>query len=244
MAQEAYDFTASRGGLVRSDAQQLSSRLGLDCVVSDALVRGQDVDGRRLYEVGCLDADGFLIQDGLSPRAIPCLLLRHRENQVGQRCTLPSNRNTLSKIQSLARNAGIGCDVDDGMIVGHSPSGAMIYEIGCRRESGFRVEDNAEGLQSTPCAALASSQNECRFTDTAEMLRTANRWFQPRGVDCDTRQLRYMGAAADARYIEARCSNDLGYMVKFDANWRLIHILTCEAGKSIGGGCLLLHRRP
>lgn len=252
-AQQTLEQTPTTRGRVRDTttllaAQDAATRAGADCAVSAAALRGMDSFGDRQYEVVCRDGPGYLIIDGISPAAHSCLLLasqsdRFQRGEPSSRpapaCVLRANRNPIRHLESIAARAGMDCRVDEGRVVGLSPAGNTIYEIGCRRAPGSWVEEAAGAWVVTDCLDIRTRGDLCRFTTEPEELAG----FRPRlagsaAEACAPTRVRDMGRnAAGLTWYELTCAGGAPVVVSMDDGGRVTNVLSCTDAAHIGDGC-------
>lgn len=251
-AQQTLEQTPTTRGRIRDAttllaAQDAAARAGADCEVTGAALRGMDSVGDRQYEVVCREGPGYLIVDGTSPSAHSCLLLASQSDrfQRGERsiraapvCVLRSNRTPGRHFAAMAAQAGLDCRVDEGRVVGLSPTGNTIYEIGCRRAPGAWIEQASGAWIVTDCLDVRSRGDLCRFTTEPEELAG----FRPRlagsaAEACAPTQVRDMGRnAAGLTWYELTCAAGDPIVVGVDSR-RTTIVLSCTEAAHIGDGC-------
>ncbi|NBW08866.1 MAG: hypothetical protein EBR82_12660 [Caulobacteraceae bacterium] len=252
----------SRGGRVpdasvRLEAQDLADRLGLACRVGRAEARGIDADRMPQFEVTCAEGAGYLLIDGVRPRAVDCLSLeasRVASDGRTQACRIAANRDPVPVIAPLAREAGIVCRVDAGALRGRTPTGATLYEVGCAGEDGFWLEQAATGWTVTACMKAAARGGDCRFTTPGEQGATVRRWLAGNeAAGCDVVEARFMGegreAQAGTELYEARCRSGGGWLIRAASEpdglpKRVVAVYPCIGAAHIGGGCRLSGATP
>jgi hypothetical protein len=259
-AQQTLDETPTTRGRVRDTAtllaaQDAAARAGIDCVVTSASLRGKDGFGDRQYEAVCREGPGYLIVDGVRPAAHSCLLLasqsdRFQRGEPSSRpaptCVLRGNRNPVRHFASMAAEAGMDCRVDEGRVVGLSPAGNTIHEIGCRRAPGAWIEQASGGWVVTDCLDIRSRGDLCRFTTEPEELAG----FGPRlagsaAEACAPTRVRDMGRnAAGLTWYELTCARGAPIVVSLDAGHRVTNVLACTDATHIGDGCRADRSRP
>lgn len=226
-------------------AQAEVVRIGVDCDVTDAVLRAQGENGERQYEVACRDGPGYLILS-TTVTAWGCLLLASQNERFGREgrsgsptCRLPRNRNSVRHYASFAARAGVPCRVDEGRVVGLAPDGGPIYEVGCRNAVGAWIEQNAGSWTVTDCLDIRFRGGNCQFTTVTEeraafgdLLRTSP------ARDCTPISLRGMGRnAGGLAYVEVACGSGAEIVVSMDSDRRVIDVLPCADAAHIGGGC-------
>lgn len=245
-AQEVRDLgTTTRGRLGRDAtatfaAQQAVDRAGVDCRVTNGVLRGRDADGATHYEVACSDAAGFIVIGGPPYRAISCLALSSDGRTARGSCRLGENADTRRHYARMAASAGLDCVVEEGRLAGVSPQGEFIHEVACAGTSGYWLEASGEDWRVTNCLTVVSQGGECRLTSRDEdraafRSRLAGTALQ----DCDVAALRAMGQGQDGAYFEVRCEPARNVVVHFDPAGLLREVVPCAEADSIGGGCRL-----
>lgn len=236
-------------------ARDAAARAGADCEVTRAALRGRDSFGDRQYEVACREGPGYLIVDGTRPSAYNCLLLASQNERFEREgssvrqapvCVLPSNRNPVRHFVSVAARAGIDCQVDEGRVVGLTPTGTAIYEVGCRRAPGAWIEQAARDWIVTDCLDIRSRGDVCQFTSGSEELSGFRRWLAGSAAGaCAPTGLRDMGRnAAGLTYYELTCAGGVPVVVSLDAGRRVTSVLSCSEAAHIGDGCRADFRAP
>lgn len=233
-------------GEARMRAQDVADAAKAACDVTTAVVLGVDEDGRWLFEATCAGGGGYLLHDGrLAPRAIDCLALAGlaESDSSIRTCRLGGNGDALGQVRRLARDAGVDCVVDEGRMIGTTPDGFRVVEVGCRGLDGYRIEETrAGGWSAAPCLIL-SGQDGCRFTSALEQAETARRWLaHGPGGDCEVSDVRHMGRSARGPVFEIGCRAGSGYVVRLGASGVPIETLACGQAAAIGDGCTLPRR--
>lgn len=252
-AQQSLDQTPTTRGRVRDAttllaARDVAARADADCEVTGAALRGMDSFGDPQYEVVCREGPGYLIIAGISPAAFNCLLLASQNERIEREgastrqapaCLLRANRNPVRHFASMAARAGLGCRVDEGRVVGLSPAGSPIYEIGCRRAVGGWIEQGPSGWIVTDCLEIRARGDVCRFTAESEEVAGFHRWLEGSSAEaCAPTSLRSMGRnAAGLAYYELTCSAGAAVIVSLDAGRRVTNVLSCREAAHIGDGC-------
>lgn len=259
-AQQTLEETPTTRGRVRDTttllaAQDAAARAGADCEVTGAALRGMDSFGDRQYEVACREGPGYVIVAGTSPTAYNCLLLASQNERFEREgssvrqapiCVLRSNRNPGRHFASMAAQAGMDCRVDEGRVVGLSPVGNTIYEIGCRRAPGAWIEQASGAWIVTDCLDIRSRGDLCQFTSWSEELAG----FRPRlagsaAEACAPTGVRDMGRnAAGLTYYELTCAAGDPIVVSLDSGRRVTNVLSCTDAAHIGDGCRADVRAP
>lgn len=260
LAQQTLERSPTTRGLIRDTsvllaARDAAARAGADCHVTAAALRGMDSFGDRQYEVACRNGPGYLIVAGTSPTAYNCLLLASQNERFesagastrqAPACLLRANRNPVRHFAAMATRAGLGCRVDEGRVVGLSPAGSPIYEIGCWRAVGGWIEQDSNGWIVTDCLEIRSRGDVCRFTAESEEVAGFRRWLEGSPAEiCAPTRLRGMGRnAAGLTYYELTCSTGAAMIVSLDAGRRVTNVLSCTDAAHIGDGCRIDERAP
>ena len=258
-AQQTLERSPTTRGRVRDTtillaARDAAARAGADCHVTAAALQGRDSFGDRRYEVACREGPGYLILDGTTPTAHNCLLVESQSERLeggsstreAPACLLRANRNPVRHFASMAAGAGMDCRVDDGRVVGLSPMGTTIYEIGCRRAPGAWIEQTSGAWIVTDCLDVRSRGDLCQFTTEPEELAG----FRPRlagsaAEACAPTRVRDMGRnGAGFRYYELTCARGDPLVVRLDSGRTVTDVLSCTEAAHIGDGCRADRRTP
>ena len=237
--------TTSRGRLgdrsVVHAAQALIARAGVDCEVTRARLRGRDATGAAQYEVTCRDGSGYFVIGPPVNEAHSCLALESPSGRSrAPTCRMPSNRNSLAQYRRFARAAGLDCRVDQGVMVGLSPRGGELYEIGCRGVGGAWIERSNGAWTAKDCLTVTAEGSTCRFTSLDETLATFRSWvLHTELATCDPRAVRAMGSSRDGVYYEVECAGGRPIVARFSASRSLVEVIACDQAGRIGGGCRL-----
>lgn len=239
----------SRRGLVPDatamiEARSMVTSLALSCRIGRADKWGHDRDGRSQYEVTCQDGPGYLLLEGSPNRAYNCLALEASARAIGPtavRCQIASNRNARPIVEDLARQAGVRCRVDAGMMRGLSILGSPLYEVGCVGEDGFWLEVTGGAWGATGCLLVVAQGGQCDLTTQVEQQATLRSWLESGGAArCDVVQAAFRGTSGDTSLYEAACSSGDGWMVRLEtASMRVMEVYPCKDAAWIGGGCRL-----
>lgn len=260
LAQQTLERTPTIRGLIRDTtvlmaARDAAARAGAECHVTAAVLHAVGDLGDRHYEVVCRDAPGYLIVAGTSNTAYSCLLLASQNERFERDgssmrqapvCILRSNRNPVRHIASMAARAGLDCRVDEGRVVGLTPTENAIYEVGCRRAIGAWIEQAPGGWIVTDCLEIRSRGDLCRFTTEAEERAAFRRWLAGSAAEpCAPTQLRTMGRnAAGLTWFEVACAAGAPIVVGLDDSRRVANVMPCADAAHIGGGCRADYREP
>lgn len=233
---------------IMAQAQALAQVAAPGCQVTEAKLLGASAEGHSYYEVSCASGPGYILAGATPPQASDCVLLagqarvareRDPEADVGTQCSLEANTDVLRVISAYARDAGVACAVDDGMVVGRSTAGNVIYEIGCAGTQGYWIEKTAAGWETTECLQVITQNATCRFTTPEEGAASLKAMLA--GSDaagCDVTQARFMGENANGRFYEAKCAAGDGVIARLQQA-AVQQIYPCEEAQRIGGGCTL-----
>lgn len=239
---------------VLAAAQTQMTASGKACVVSEAVLLGQDAQQQSIYEAACSGGPGYIVVASTPPMAVDCIELagtaataraRNPEASVGQQCSLPANDNALAVISGWARDAGVACTIDQGLAIGKSAAGNMIYEVGCSGQDGYWLEKKADGWDIQDCLEVTASSGTCRFTTTEEQATGFRAKLA--GTDagsCDVQEVRLMGQNTNGRFYEAKCGGGDGYIARVNAEGVTQQVYPCATAQNIGGGCRLTTAAP
>lgn len=234
-AQQADTADRTMGGragesVLRMDAQRAADDLALTCAVEDAVALGRDGVGRPAWEIACEAGDGHVIVAG--DRTMDCLALANG----GTPCRMPANRDPARAVGGLAREAGVTCPVAQGRLVGRTPDGAIVYEVGCEDGPGAWIERSGAAWTVTPCDRVAAIGGECRFTSPSDIDRAL---VARVAAVCPARRARFMGGEAGGEWYEAACDDGRRLVARIDATGAVAETLPCEEARLIGDGCRL-----
>mgnify|MGYP006864735816 CR=1 FL=1 len=240
-AQEVRDFGTTGRGILARDAtatfagQAVVDRAGVDCRVTNGIVRGRDAGGSTQYEVACHDAPGFIVMDGPTYRAVSCLALSG--GSAG--CRLRENADTGRHYARMAELAGVDCEVEDGRLVGLNPAGDTIYEIGCAGPAGYWLEKSDSGWRRTDCLTVWSQGGECRLTSRAEGRMVFRARLSGTTLEgCAVNALRTIGYGENGVYYEVACGPGPNVVAHFDPAGELREVIPCAEASRIGDGCI------
>lgn len=211
---------------------------GIDCRVTDALVRGRDPSGAAHYEVACEEAPGFVIVGAPEYRAISCLALTSgARRRGGSGCRLAGNRDPRRHFARMATAAGVTCPVEEGTLSGLGPTGGFIYEIACRGPEGYWLERATGGWTVKDCLTVRAEGAQCRLTpqrDDAQafLTRLAGTVLE----DCGVEDVRAMGQGPSGDFYQIRC-RDRDVVARFASGGGLEEVIPCAEARRIGGGC-------
>lgn len=241
LAQRARTLTRGESRLL---AQDLADAAGVSCDVSTAVALGVDDEGQWLVEATCAEGGGYLLHDARTgARAFDCLALAGLavDDPTQQTCRVGGNASGLGLIRRFAAEAGIDCSVDQGRMIGTTPHGERVIEVGCRGVDGYRIEQTGSGgWKAVPCLVLENEGAACRYTDAKEQAETARRWLASApGETCEVSDVRYRGYSSHGSIFEISCIASPGLLIRLDDSGRLTETLTCAAAAHIGGGCVL-----
>ncbi len=260
LAQQTLERSPTTRGLIRDTsvllaARDAAARAGAECDVTQAVLRGKDSVGDRQYEVACREGPGYLIVAGMTNIAHNCLLLASQNERFEREgastrqapaCLLRANRNPLRHFTSMGISAGLDCRVDEGRVVGLSPGGGAIYEVGCHRAVGVWIEQRSTGWAITDCLEIRSRGDICQFTTEAEALAGFRRLLEGNPAEaCAPTEFRSMGRnAAGILYYQLTCSDGAAIIVGMDGERKVSSVLSCTDAVHIGDGCRANDRGP
>lgn len=235
----------------KTAAQALLTTAGIPCQVSEATLLGETAERQTAYETICATGPGYLAVVGTPPQTFSCLelastavVLRERDPNadVGQQCTLPANQSTAPLVAAYAKEAGVSCVVDQGIVTGKSDADNLIYEVGCTDSGGYWIEKTAAGWQTTPCFDLVlQDPTRCRYTTPAELTATWKAMLASTpAAACDVAQARRVGRDAQSLSVyELKCASGEGYFARLSAEHAAQRVQTCAEVANVAGGCRL-----
>lgn len=241
------------------EARDIAVRGGLACDVTAARLLGRDDQGARHYELACREGAGYLVIDADEITAHDCLAMtgmnaRIRRDgaagRIGPECRLPANRNPLDRLTAMATEAGLDCRVDEGAMLGRTPDGRPLYEIGCRDAAGAWLEPAPDGWIVTDCLTVRAHGGRCLFTTRDEELAGVSAWLTDSPArDCAPTAVRAMGTNDQGLiYYEITCGSGQGpgetLVVSLDAERNVTGLLNCDEARRIGDGCAGAAQRP
>ncbi len=239
---------------VLAQAQGFLSATNTNCQATEAKLLGQTAEKVSLYEAACATGPGYIIIGSTPPEALNCLVLASQAEKkrradpaadVGTVCTLPANDNAMAVFTGYAQEAGLPCQVDQGALIGATPDGTLVYEIGCVGADGYRIQRASAGWEKTECMQVLTQNATCAFTTPAEQAATVKSWLA--GTDaaaCDVQQVRLMGQNDNGRFYEAACAAGDGFIARTNAEHAVQQIYPCAEAERIGGGCKLTTTPP
>lgn len=231
---------------LRAGAQAIVDSAGASCQVAEANFLGNLSDGAQVYEAVCAAGPGYMLVGRTPPVAQNCIALagaavvaRETDPNVdaGLQCQLPANQNHLEVIAGYAREAGVSCEIDQGLAFGVGR-----YEVGCPNGEGFWLEQDGAEWRRVSCMTLKYDGETCRYTTEDELKGVWTRVLAASpAADCDVQEARRMGLDARRNYVfELKCSADRGYIVRVGEYYDpAAEVLTCSDGRGVGGGCTL-----
>lgn len=232
---------------IRAEAEAAVAGSGLPCTMSGVRLAGQTSTRQRVYEVSCATTPGFLVVVSEPVTTFNCIQLaanaeamrrQDPEADVGLQCVVPANLDIIPVVRSIAQQAGVGCTVDEGRLIGLIET-RPVYEVGCQGADGFLVQQNATGFTTQECIT-AEDRAQCRFTTLAEQsagIRAALVGTEAAG--CDVQDVRYMGRNDNGRFFEAKCAAGDGYIARIGAEATAQQVYPCATAQQIGGGCTI-----
>lgn len=235
--------------VIRAEAQAILTTAGATCEITEVNLRGRTADQIGVYETVCAGGPGYILIGSTPPMAIDCVLLsgqaaidraRDPAADVGTQCALPANADIRGFIATYAKAAGVSCDIDEAISIGKSSKGAYVYEVGCRDQDGFWIEQAGASWAKTECIVVVSQSGVCKFTTPQEQAMTLKTRLAGSPAEvCDVQQARYMGANANGAFFEAKCGAGDGYIVRLSPENAVQQTYPCAEATRIGGGCTL-----
>lgn len=252
-AQQSLDRTATSRGRIADasgllEAQDAVARVGVDRVVQRAVVRASNSRGERHYEVACSNGLGYFVVTGRSEQIHSCLLLASQYDRLAQSgestrnapiCELATNADRSRQLAGIARDAGLTCEVDGGRVVGVSPIGSPIYEVGCRDEVGAWIERSPGGWSVVDCIEVRARNDACNYTSSTEEAVVFGRWLNGSAAgDCAPVGVEAMGRnAAGTVYYEVTCTAGDDLVVGLSPERQVTSVRRCAEAAHIGNGC-------
>lgn len=140
---------------------------GVDCTVDQGAAIGKSTAGNIIYEIGCVDRDGFWLENAEDGwKATPCWdLALERES-----CRYSTASETLGAWKTiLAGTDAADCDVQQARRVGRDAHGLTVYEVKCGAGNGFfaRVGPTFTAQRVHNCIEAATIAGGCTLTAAA-----------------------------------------------------------------------------
>lgn len=237
---------------VMASSQTVLTGMNRDCTVTEATLLGSTPEGVKYYEAVCAQGLGYLLSDGEAPTSTDCLQLdsqakiareRDPNADVGTLCTLPANQNLLPVVKAYALQAGVPCDVNEGMATGqNTAAGSIFYEVGCDGTGGYRLEQTAGNWSKVSCLQMVSSGLTCRFTSNEELFADMKGVLAgTEGAGCTPTAVRIMGTNSNGQFLETTCTESSGFIARVK-DGATQDVYSCDNAAHIGGGCTLAAR--
>ena len=231
-----------------NNAQSQMNGAGVPCRVAQAQLRGRNADLEEVYEVACASGMGYVVAATSPPQVTDCVTIAGRAEMAKRsdpaaaplECRITANQNVTGMVTAYAREAGVGCNIDQAAMAGTSIAGNAVYEVGCEGADGYWIEKASTGWLLTPCVKVAALTNTCRFTTKTEQTSSLKSWLAGTTASaCDVTDVRYMGANAGGAFYEAKCGAGDGFVARFDNAMTVQQVIPCAQATGIGGGCKL-----
>ena len=233
---------------VAESAQAAATAADLSCRVNGSTLLGTTNDNVELFEIACEDGAGYILTNASPPQTFGCLVLAAQAEQkraeggevaANSVCVLPANQNGTAAIASFAREAGVPCEVDAGTVLGATPEGNLVYEVGCAGADGYHIEKTAQGWSKTDCLQIIGMNMTCQFTTPAEQVAGFNPMLAGTAIDdCVAGRIHLLAQNDTGRFIEVKCASGEGYVARVKDN--AIHqVYPCTLARRIGGGCTM-----
>ena len=139
---------------------------GVACTVDQALAIGKSDAGNMIYEIGCVDQDGYWLERTSGGWSLQDCLQVISANGT---CKFTTPQEQAAGFRSkLAGTDAMGCDVQVVRLMGQNANGRF-YEAKCAAGDGFIARVNAEGVtqQVYPCATAQAIGGGCTLTTAA-----------------------------------------------------------------------------
>ena len=238
------------GPEVLAEAQAVVTATNTVCDVVNAVSPGRNGD-INIYEVACATGLGHILTDGAQPASRNCIIVAQQAEEYAREnpdapaqvtCTLPENANAEQIMAGYIQSAGVTCQVDQTRWVGRTQSGEERYEVGCAGVDGYwlRVNPAGEYLDRLECIEVTAAGGECTFTTNEEQLAG----FQARFASvapqaCTPEAGRFVGANADFRFYEVKCSEGFGFIAQTNPAGEPQGARDCSRPQLVPGGCTL-----
>jgi hypothetical protein len=222
---------------------------GISCEVVEGALLGVTNDRNDLFEVACKNGPGYIFTSPGKTEPLNCLILAAQAERMkadgnepppNATCGLKGNQNTTAIFAGYAREAGVPCQVDAGVVLG-----VNAYEIGCTNADGYIIERKEGGAWTkAPCWRMAASNDAaCRLSTAAE---SNSAWTEIlAGTDasaCTAEKARQVGVDSEGLLVyEVKCSGGAGFMTRVNETGKAVRVHACSdpATASIAGGCML-----
>lgn len=252
------DYERSSHGRIRDrsasmDAGQALLAAGVECRVVRARLVGRDENRTPLYEAACADGDVYTVIGSPTNRAFNCLDLEaqaaarraNRRVPLVRQCTIRPTRSLAQQGAAYAREAGLGCRVDQARSLGRTAAGSRLFEVGCRGEVGAWLEQTSAGWTATDCYRVQRSGGACTFTDEREKAMTAQRWLSasPQPAACRVTGASFLGESRSGGLYEARCAGGAGFVVRRSASGAVDAVFPCGTDFGVEVDCQSAVRR-
>jgi hypothetical protein len=215
-----------------------------------ASVNPQTRQNVSLYEVGCAEGLGYILQQ--SPggaSAFNCLaVVEEAAAAVAQgranplTCRLDSNAAPKQGLAPLV--ASRNCTLTDARSMGTTATGETFFEAACEGGRGYVIRTAAPGApapaQVQPCEQYLGAPNACTLTTKAQIVAGLGRLASQGGAACTPSDGRFVGSNASGALYEVACGAGApGYMLETDLSGALSAALECSKARELAGGCKL-----
>lgn len=222
---------------------------GYSCQLADARWIGSDKTS-QYYEIACsAGMPGVIVAaKDQAPKLHNCVdtsapTAEGKPN--GLACKLPGNANPAASLQPLVAKTGAACTVEKARFIGSSPT-ASFYEVACQGGAGYILQadlpvDPAKGAMATTCLQFdAGDKLACELTTRESQLAVVDTLAASSGKNCSVKDRRYILTTKDgARYFEAACTDNKGYVFEQKADGSLGRTIACIDAGFVGGGCTM-----
>jgi hypothetical protein len=196
--------------------QPMVTAAGGTCTVNNARYVGSRANGTTLYEIGCAQGSGFILERpaaaGARATLINCLSVAGTQAA----CTLTTPAQVVASLLPVVARAGRPCTVADARVAGRNPQNQHdIIEIGCQGGApGFLMEVNNTGgfVRALDCDRVTGLT--CTFTNTAALQAAGKAALLGRVraaglAGCTPADARLLGAESGTgrEVVEVSCSN-------------------------------------
>lgn len=221
-------------GAVQAAGVRCTVTAGAYLGTSAVQVNGAAVN-RNGYEVACGEGLGYIVlvaeaAGAAPPVALDCVAAQAnaRTEQAagrapGPQCRLPGNAQPARGLQTLAREAGATCTVNNARAIGRIVStNSLRYEIGCAEGPGYFLDrpETATGRAAVQSCfrgeATSGGQFRCEFTTKAQSLASLNPVVTQSRRACTVSDARIVGRnpTTQNEVIELGCTGAPGFFVE------------------------------
>jgi hypothetical protein len=237
-------------------APSLMQAAKVPCEITDAWMLGQSADGtkKKVYEVACKDALGYIVAGkdaDPAPTVLDCVMVsgvdeKGKPNSMA--CKLPANDNPGAGLNSLMASTGRACAIDKARYIGTTPDQNNLYEVACHEGSGYILRSPIGGAAkpvASMCAIFGPAASiKCELTAPAQQQAAIDQLLKSSGKACAVKNRRYVGSTSDhTDFFEFACNEGNGYMLQVSTQGKVEQALDCVKAVNFAGGCTLTDTR-